>query len=151
MQDSLLKRATCSPYTPKALMPSTGGTWEESAPHTLGCFGVVRPITGWCDAVFGVHLFMRCNAHTCLLRATEMPSKNYHGRWACQRHNQKQFGAMLTDCSYPQPAPLNSATLEWTTQNMLLCLYLAICIFKNQFRTSHLFVTWLNSTLFSRS
>lgn len=56
-----------SPYTPKALMSSTGEAWEEGAPHTLGCFGVVRPITGWCDTVFGVHLFTRYNAHTHLL------------------------------------------------------------------------------------
>ena len=127
MQDSLLKRVTCSPHTPKALMSSTGVTWEEGAPHTLGCFGVVRPVTGQHDTVFGVHLFTRCNAHARLLRAKEMPSKNYRCQWACHCHDQKRFGATPTDGSYPQPAPLNSATLDWATQgSRKICFFVFI-------------------------
>lgn len=102
-----------------------------------------------------VHLFMQCDAHICLLWATEMPSKNYHCQGACQCCDQKRSGVMLTDCSYPQPAPLNSATLDWATQgSRKTCCFVLVwqlaCL-KKQFRISHLFVTWLNSTLFSRN
>lgn len=153
MQDSLLKRVIRSPYTPKALMSSTGEAWEEGAPHT-GLFWSGQAhnwmvwYSIWCASVYTV----QC---THLLRATQMPSKNYPCQWARQDHDQKWFGAVLADCSYPQPVPLNSATRDRATQGSrkigCFVFFWHICILKNQFRISHLYVTWLNSILFSRN
>lgn len=99
------------PYTCQKL---TDKMWEEVAPHTLGCFGVVRPITGWCDTVFAVQLFMRCNAHACLLWTTEMPSKNHCCQWASQCHDQSDpvrcQQLLLTSAS-----TTGLSTLRWAT------------------------------------
>lgn len=127
-------------------MPSTGKKQKEGTPHTLGCFGIIRPITGWCDMVFGAYL---CGGQCTFSLTCSKP-------WKCQmristasRLVSVMIQSDLALCWWAAP----TLSQCHRTQSTQACrkIYLIIFIWQltyleKQLSVLHSFVTWLNTT-----